>query len=486
MGQAAPVVATYHCAGFVPLAADANLLTLHKAATLPSAPAVCQLVVSRFAQVAAQNLSLGTNLATAALLEPMVSDVLTAESLGSFGEATAKPLSFVLALRLDAARAQVWQQNLAKAFAGPGEKLQVEEFTGWEWKSGGADGLWLLPARDWLLVGRGDDLAPVRSEYLTQLKLQGRPGASLQSHWLEADVDLTRWAALLPGSLRLFKPARVQLTVATEADHLHTTAHVTYPEPIAWQSSPWQLPVSLVPNRFNSFTAGQNIAAFLNLDPRFSQLTDSPLTNQFCLWALGGMPFLDFAAWPAVNTNVLERFSRETVAAFDSDLKRFNGTQLVWETNLHRLALGNLRVTIPTVEAVEDKTGTFLVMSIFQRMPVPQPATDDLWKQIKGRTDLVYYDWEITGSRLQDWRLLGRMLLFPQPRPMSDGMIEAGNKEDKWLTDLIPFWSGNTVTEVTRVSPNELSVARNSPMGLTGIEIFELCDWLGVLGIGQP
>lgn len=38
--------------------------------------------------------------------------------------------------------------------------------------------------------------------------------------------------------------------------------------------------------------------------------------------------------------------------------------------------------------------------------------------------------------------------------------------------------TGNTVTEITRTAPNELEAVRTGPLGLTGIEMFLLADWL--------
>jgi hypothetical protein len=161
-------------------------------------------------------------------------------------------------------------------------------------------------------------------------------------------------------------------------------------------------------------------------------------------------------------------------------LKRFNDTELVWQANRRKLVLSNLRVVAPTLEAVPDKAGEFLLLGLFPRLPLNKPAPDELWKQIQGRTNLVYYDWELTGPRLQQWRLLGHMLLR-WPRVQSDGMIDAMQIDDKWLGELGPLID-NTVTEITRAAPNELSVVRNSPVGFTGIEMFLLSGWLSAAG----
>jgi hypothetical protein len=478
---AATVAAQYHCAGSAQLTGNTNLSTLQKALALPSAAAVQKLALARISGMLAGGLNFGTNASTASLIEPLLSDVLETESLGSFGATATNSLNFVLALRLDSKRAQLWQDNLDKALGGAGEKFTANEFSGWRWNRGAADSIWIMPARDWLLVGRGNDLLPVQAEYLRQVGRKGRPGQALTNNWLEADLDLARLAAWLPDWSRLFKPARIQLSVVGEKDNLRMTARMIYPEAMPWKSGSWQMPAELGQGSIISFTAGQNVAAFLNLSPAFSQLDSDPLTNQFHAWALNEMPLLTYMAWPAVNApNALEKLSTEASAAFSPELKQFNGTELLWLADRRKLVLSNLRVILPSLEAVQDKAGEFLLLSLFPPPPANQPAPDELWNQINERTNLVYYDWESTGPRLQQWRLLGRMLLSRSRVPTRD-LMRARMLGDKWLGELA-LLEGNTVTEIARVAPNELSVVRNAPVGFTGIEMFLLSDWLSTVG----
>lgn len=479
--DAANAAARYHCAGSAQLTGNTNLSTLQKALALPSAVAVQKLALARISGMLANGLNFGTNASAASFIEPLLSDVLETESLGTFSGTATNSLNFVLALRLDSKRAQSWHENLEKALGGTGEKFATKEFNGWRWNRGAADSIWIMTARDWLLVGRGDDLLPVQVEYLRQVSREGRPGPALTNNWLEADLDSARLAAWLPDWSRLFRPARIKLSVAGEKDNLCMTARMIYPEAIPWKSGSWQMPTELVQGSIISFTAGQNVAAFLNLSPAFSQLDGDPLTNQFHAWALNGLPFLTYMAWPVVNaTNALEKLSIEASDAFSPELQQFNGTELLWLADQRKLILSNLRVIAPTLESVQDQAGEFLLLSVFPRPPANQPAPDELWKQINGRTNLVYYDWELTGPRLQQWRLLGRMLLSRSRMPMHD-MMYARLVEDKWLGELAPL-VGNTVTEITRTAPNELSVVRNAPVGFTGIEMFLLLDWLNTVG----
>ncbi|MGD0814695.1 MAG: hypothetical protein ABSA83_13900 [Verrucomicrobiota bacterium] len=478
----AVAAAHYHCAGNAQLAGNTNLGTLQEAFALPSADDVRDLALARISGALAGGLNLGSNGAAAPWLEPLLSDVMETESLGSFSGTATNSLSFVLALRLDSKRAQVWRENLGRAFGATDEKLTVEGFDGWRWKRGASDSFWIVPARDWLLVGRGDDLLPARADYLRQVSRQGRPGPALTDNWLEADLDCPRLAGWLPDCLQLLKPARIKLNVAGEKDNLRLTARMTYPEAIPWISSPWQMPTGLARGSIISFTAGQNVAAFLDLSPAFSRLDGDPLTSQFYAWALKDLPFLNYMAWPVADaTNTLENLSIEASDSFNSELKRFNGTELLWLANQRKLVLSNLRVILPSLQVVQDQDREFLLLSVFPAPPTSEPAPDELWKQINGRTNLVYYDWELTGPRLQEWRILGDMLLRRWREPTED-LTQARRLEDRWLGELAQL-TGNTVTEITRTAPNELSVVRRAPLGFTGIELFLLSDWLSTLGL---
>jgi hypothetical protein len=477
-GAASLPAARYHCAGTVELAGETNLETLHKAFALPSAPAVEKIVLAKFSWLLAGTLRFGTNASTVALIKPLLSDVMEQESAGSFGDSAGH---FLLAVHINAKRAQVWQNNLAKVLGAPSEKFSTEGLEGARWNRAGAGSIWILPAEDWLLAGCGDEFLPLQAEYLRSLKSQGRPVPALLDHWLEADLDSTRPNAWLPGVVSLFKPARVQITVAPEDHNLRLAARVTYSEAVPWTSKPWRVPTNLIQSPFISFTAGQDVAAYLDLGPNFSRLDGNPLTNQFYAWAMPQMTFQSYMAWPEEKaTNVLEKLGPEATNAFNPFLKQFNGTQLDWLAPQKRLLLANLRVIWPALTPAKDPAGEFLFLSLFQRSPVSKPPPGELLKQVVGRDNLVYYDWEMTGLRLHDWRMLGLMLLS-RWHDSTDEEDMARLAEEKWLGDLTPL-AGNTVTEITRVAPNELSVVRNAPVGFTGIEMFLLSNWLAMVG----
>jgi len=458
----------YHCGGGSQLGQNTGLAALHKALALPATTNLQNLARTRFSTWLTSTLALTNNPSSALMLEPLVGDVAENESLGSFGGAS----SFILALHLDATRAQAWQDTLAKIFGGGGETFACKPFSGRRWNVAGSHSFWIIPARDWLLVGCGDDFSPAQAQYLSQIQALGRPVPALKEHWLEADMTTAR----LGGWFRLLQPARIRMTITPNGDGLQIGARVIETQAIPWKSGPWQIPGDLMRGQIISFTAGQNVAAFLNVNPALSRLPGNPLTNQFYFWAGDQMPFLNYMAWPEADaSNVLNELSTQAPAALNPILKRFNGTELVWHPEARQLSMQNIRLFVPALEAVQAHDGPFLLLSSFPRTP-GNAAPDALLSQIKGRTNLVAYDWELTGRRLSELQILGGMIANRACAQKSEGEDYA-EIEMKWLEGLVPL-GGATVTEITRVAPNELSVTRQAPVGLTAVELTLFADWL--------
>jgi hypothetical protein len=149
------------------------------------------------------------------------------------------------------------------------------------------------------------------------------------------------------------------------------------------------------------------------------------------------------------------------------------------------------------------------------------PATNDppaaLFGQFLGRGEVAYYGWEITQERIKHWSQLDSLLpLLETVKRAADpetisrlreqgkaGRTQAGSKTQKpataskappapanavmenasarpardWLVGISSLL-GNTITELTVASPNELRLVRRSPVGATGFELVMLSRWL--------
>jgi hypothetical protein len=490
------IVARYHFAGCGQLAGQTNFANLKKVFAAPSSREFVDLAMDRLSASLAKSLGFRTNFEADPLARPLLDDLIAAESMAGFGGPASRPLGFVLAIQLDDARAALWQRNIDKEFGAEGTSFQAEASQGRRWSRGG-NSFWLVRAHGWMLAGNGEDLAPLRKEYLQQLSQHGRPGPALQESWLEAQIDWPRLTHWLPDSSLPLKPARTKISMTTREENLRMEAEVVYPEDIAWQGQRWQIPTNLVFDPLISFAAGQDIAPFLKPIPGFARLEANPLTNQFCLWALGEMPFQTYMAWPMDDaSNALKRLATEAPAALNPELQKFNGTQIIWLPKESELVWSKVQMLGPYLQVAPKAQGRYLQAGLFPLVngrKLPPPA---LWQQFQGRTNLVFYDWELAGPRLQQWRLLSQLLpILPANEPFNPTFIKSlstginrhlpASIGENWLADLASMLGvAETVTEISRTAPNQLTLIRRSPIGLTSIEAVLLSHWLIGTGSG--
>jgi hypothetical protein len=232
------------------------------------------------------------------------------------------------------------------------------------------------------------------------------------------------------------------------------------------------------------------------------------------------MPIQSFAAVPVPDaTNALRNLAAQATTLLNPALKSRSRSELAWLPKTDQLYWTGLQLTKPLLTTARDTSGDFLLAKIFPPDEKTVPVSDQLWKQFENRSDLVYYDWEFTGLRLFQWRLLSELLpVFPPPtqtdiprrnqifihlstRPpnaICDTWLAAMKKPfppratferqlvtatDDWLSVMTPFLD-NTVTEVTCVSPTELRVERNSQFLFTGLELVLFSHWLADTTVG--
>jgi hypothetical protein len=141
------------------------------------------------------------------------------------------------------------------------------------------------------------------------------------------------------------------------------------------------------------------------------------------------------------------------------------GPELMWT---------GLPVLVPYLQPVVDHGRSYLHGGIFPlATPPTNTAPPQLFEQLTSRSNLLYYDWEITQARLEQLRPLmqvaGVFLTLPA--------LSTNSISYKWL-DAIEPRLGNAVTEVAVVSPKELTVQRTAHVGLTGLELLGLAYWL--------
>jgi hypothetical protein len=487
-GAAGVVALQYHFAGAANLADNTNFAVAKKILTLPSSADFQKLALDRLADTFWSGLQFDSA-GDRALLRPLLEDLLRVESVASFGGASPGRLDFVLAARLDKSRAQGWERTVAVALQAKSEPFVDEGISGTRWNRTVDNAFWMFQARDWVVIGRGDGLASVRAQYLQELQKNGRPAPALNEAWFHAEVDWPQLAAWAPLSRSVFKLPRTTTDITASGGRFHVTSRVACAGVQHWEPRPWRIPKDLVHEPLVSFTAGQNVEPFLQSDQTLSALGISPFTNQFYCWALGQMPFQTFAAWPVQDGSaVLQRLSGQLPGTLNPILAAVDHSQVKWVPTLSQFIWNKSYLMSPSLGSARVAQGDFLLAGLFVPPKQNPPANASLWKQFEDRNDLVYYDWEFTGPRLQQWRVLSSLLpVLPavpahaNPVARSPGAAQKTQPPlaiiDAWLGGMTPLL-GNTVTVVTNAPGGQLIVDRSAQFLFTGVELVWLSHWL--------
>ena len=399
------IAATWHFAGSAQLANNTNFDNVKKILTLDSSLEFQHLALNRFSSWLAKSLFASTNDGPASTLRPLLDDVLSAESFWALGGAPSGPLNFIVALNLDEKRAEVWNSAFDKAILGAkagGLRALLGSVPGRQWQLAGGQSFWTVYSKGWLLAGCGDDLGALRAQYLEQLSQNGRPGPALNQSWLEGDLDWPRLAHWLPDSRHLLQPARAKISFTAQNQSLLMSAKVIYAKPMPWKFDPWRIPTNIIHDPLISFTAGQDIAAYMDPGEPLSRLTENPLAGQYYVWALGGpgeIGLQTYGAWPvAAASNSLLRIAMEAAAAFNPALKQRSAGELRWQPERQTLLWASLGpMLFPTLQAAPETNGEYLLVSFFRSFQeearagrsvptIPRPHQSGLLRLGRNRT----------------------------------------------------------------------------------------------------
>jgi hypothetical protein len=234
----------------------------------------------------------------------------------------------------------------------------------------------------------------------------------------------------------------------------------------------WQIPTNLIFEPLISFTCGQGIAPLWNEVKGFSALRLKNPPNQFAMWGLGTVHVQTFFTVPMPNaTNVAKEIAPRLPELAKTYFPQ-GPANFVWISNRAEWIWGGLPMIAPHVHPERGPTAEFLFAGLFPMGPRTNPAPAELFAQVTGRTNLVYYDWELSKERAYHAKHSFQLLDIVSGRQLSPST----SASQIWLTNLPPYLD-NTITEVTLTSPKELSMVRKSDLGFTGFELAWLARW---------
>jgi len=408
------------------------------------------------------------------LLQPLFDDLLSAESWIEWRGTATTTEQLAVAVRLPDDRAKAWTaalSTLAKAWTG--QAVQTDP-KGWQVRLRQSPNLMgFARVGEWIVLGLGQDQLKLWADFQTKLAAKTQPFPADPASWLDLRADWPLVQPRLPLPLP-FNAPEAGLTLTGEGQNLRVKGTLVPEKPLTWKPEAWQTPTNHIHDPLISFTAMRGVATLFNENSVLRSLGLGTAPSQLFLWGMDGVPFRTYAAAPYRDaSSVVRRAAAGITNKYNPDLARLRlGSIGLAQTNPVISWLG-LPFIVPYLGAAKSPTGELLIAGLFANPPKGEPPPKELLRQFEGRTDLAYYDWEVTEPRLAQWRSLAQLFQISGHQPQ----LRTNMAAVRWLNS-IQKGLGETITEISVAGPRELKLTRKAPMGLNAVELTYLATWL--------
>jgi hypothetical protein len=284
-----------------------------------------------------------------------------------------------------------------------------------------------------------------------------------------ADVlQISGDALLLKKIVPNLKPTKTELKVTTRGKGLRSEGKAQFAEDLPITLSPWQIPTNTIREPLIGFTAIQGVS---NRLAKLDAFKKHPAPNQLFIWNERVSLFSMFAAAKVDNAKT---FVQDLALGLNPDLVKNVPGKFEFDTNQFGLYLTGLPIAVPFVRPAHSNDVNFVFAGT---MPMSQWSSNtipaELTREVITRTNLVYYDWELGFARMQQIRPLSQIAGMATRKPVSS----LSDPANKWLV-AAESKLGNTITEISKTGPRELSLVRSSDSGLSALELFAFVQWV--------
>lgn len=275
------------------------------------------------------------------------------------------------------------------------------------------------------------------------------------------------------GSTNIFAVNRLHLTVTGDGTNVLWQGTADFPEPLALDLKPWNVPTNLIDEHVSSFTVVRGFQPWLASLKAWNDLAIGPPPDQACFWALKGLAMQSYFAAPLPEaSNEVDRLTDWVLQNQHRWFPTNDLANFVKSESFNGLEWKGLPYMSPFLRSLTVSNRNFVFGGGFPNTVVNPLSLKPLQATLS-QTNLVYHDWEITGLRIDQWLYMGqfaRLVSHKTQLPFdSPGLL--------WLKAISPKL-GASVTDITQTGPNQLSFTRQSTVGFTGAELQLLADWL--------
>jgi len=376
----------------------------------------------------------------------------------------------------DEKRGKLWTQrlrSLAKQQGSEPLEQTVADYKGWRVDFDNDHTLGFGYADGWLLVGSGQQTLSYLKKAAERIADTGRPYTADK----ENDLSITLDAEILPDIVRDSlpgEPSLIQLTSHLKKDNFYSKVILDFAKPLPASLPDWEIPTRTITEPLASFTAARGVG-LSTAKPILEMLGLDPINDQFFAWSQARTKFQSF-----FSVKVDE--PKEAIAGLAKrvgDFKKPGGRgekfigKIGREPKKPELIWGNVPLFSPYVTIGNSDDKGYIVGGVFPPDPIKKPIPKEMLDEFVGKENLVYYNWEITGQRLEKWSLLIQFAAI-----LSDRREQLINetKGIAFITSLYPKL-GNTITDAS-IDSNRLTITRKSHLGLSALEIALLTRWI--------
>ena len=489
------LVAKFHWLGKKQLFAESNATNFVAIWKLPESAKLEAQTLDKLSTAPWRLLQAATPLSNApvALLRPLLDDLVQAESYLEVRGATNQPAELVFAIRLDPDRAALWQTNLPLVLKSliPSATSQTRDtqlqspdlILDLQYSTINVQfarsGDWTLLALSDSRIGNQD--ARLLADFGDRIQRSGIPFPTrTTNYWVEAQGDAKRFGKLfkLDWSLPENFPY-LSMAAIGEGSRIRTRASLDFPNLAPVEMEAWNVPTNLIHDPLIGFMAIRGFRPLLKSLTRWDDARLGNPPNQAYFWSQNGAP-LHFFAVPSQGASNQFRLLSEFL------IQKVN-PMMVSNPKLNDLKYGNFEraadlsvrwrgipFVSPNLALWGDSNNPVIFGGLFPNRLTNRPIPAVLMEQLRAETNLLAYDWEISGTNELGLIQMTQISRFIFGR---DRLSMTNNAALPWLTALSTNL-GESGTSLRLVSAKQITFSRISSLGVTGAELHLLADWL--------
>jgi hypothetical protein len=293
--------------------------------------------------------------------------------------------------------------------------------------------------------------------------------------WLESEVDLKGLSKALDLGWKLpDETPKITMTIGAEGGLVRTIGRLKFNKPLPLQLDEWHVPTNLVHDPLTSFTAIRGIKSLLSFDLTWDSLQLGPPPNQAYVWAQGNLPLSTFWAAPMPDaSNHIYQFTEHLINDVNPWLATNSMGQFQRTTNANAAIWDGLPFAEPYLRSITLPEGEFVMGAVGASPSTNRPTPPGLFEQFQSRSNLVCYDWELTGPKIEPSMYIFQFLRFV----FQKAQVPPDSLTFDCLKAIAPKL-GNSATMIALTGPDTLSFVRRSSIGFTANELQILADWL--------